>query len=110
MGGGPNLRQANVNGVPNSVDPSNYYLPGIGAPAIATSDYYYSDGWYWARAWTIGNGQYFWPLTSDHANGSNAFWMDGQDFRVGLSSDPQVMPTQANTQAIIRRQIHSPQA
>jgi uncharacterized protein len=100
FGGGPNVRQANVFGVPNSVDPSNYYLPGISSQAVATSDWYHSDGFYWPRAWPLGDGRYFWPMSADHPTPSNAPWVDGQDFRFGFSTDPQVMPQAINQQAL----------
>ncbi len=98
FGGGPNLRQANVNGVPNSVDPSNYYLPGVAAQGISTSDFYHSDGFYWPRGWPLGDGRYFWPMTADHPVGLT--WADGSDFKFGLSTDPQVMPDAINNQAL----------
>jgi hypothetical protein len=100
MGGGPNLRQANVYGVPNSVDPAAWLTPGLTSGALTTSDHYYSDGFYSPRPWPLGDGTYFWPMTPDHPNGAIDNWADGQDFRFGFSSDPQIMPSAINAQAM----------
>jgi hypothetical protein len=104
VGGGANLRQSNVFGVPNTVDPSQYYRPGLTSQAISTADWYYSDGFYWPRPFDLsGNGtegatltsqgkRYFWPITADHPTGSPGNWSDGQEFWGGFSGDPQTLP------------------
>ncbi len=111
FGGGPNLRAANIYGVPNSVTPASYYTPGIATQAVSTADFYGSDGFYWPRPYKISTmgaegaaaaalyGNYFWPMTPDHAIGSLGNWKDGQDFKFGFSNDPGVMPRMINNQA-----------
>ena len=110
VGGGPLLRQTNVCGVPNTVDPSQYYVPGIAAQSVSTSSCYGSDGWYWPRAYDLNAmgatgqaiaakyGRYLWIVTPDHPTSSTGNFGDGLDYRSGFSADPQTMPAQMNNQ------------
>jgi hypothetical protein len=103
LGGGANLRQANIFGAAASVQPSSYYVPGTGGPAVSTSDYYHLDGLYWFRPYDLNGmgtpgqtiaaslGRYFWIASPDHPS-STYGWADGQDFLGGYSNDPGVLP------------------
>lgn len=106
QGGGPSLRAQNIFGSPISVTPQNYYIPGTGNPAISTSDYYHMNGLYWWRPHDLtqsdcgsvgasiaaANGRYAWFAGPDHAD-THYTWGDGQDFYLGFSNDPGVLPT-----------------
>jgi hypothetical protein len=39
-------------------------------------------------------------MTADHPTGTSAFWTDGDEFRFGFSTDPQVMPQSMNQMAL----------
>src|SRR5215510_3682162 len=52
-GGGPHTRQLDVFSPQPAVDPSLYYVPGTGAPAVSTSDYYHQNGLYWWRPYDL---------------------------------------------------------
>ncbi len=105
QGGGSNLLVSNVFGVPNSVDPTDYYTPGIATQAVSTADWYHIDGIY--SGWrpydlnTMGTdgatisaakGRYFWSMTPDHPIGGNVSWFGAQDFFHGFSTDPAIPP------------------
>ncbi len=102
-GGGQYLRRANMFGPEVPIDPSTYYTPGNGDPAVSTADYYFSSGFYWGRCYdllTMGtagaaiaaaNARYAWVFCSDHAV-VNVAWADEIDMRVGFSSDPGILP------------------
>lgn len=104
-GGGANLKVFNIFGVAPTVQPSSYYTPGIGNPAVSTADYYHMDGLQWMRPYDLtdaacgsagstiaaANGRYFWIASPDHP--SDTFgWADAQNFMGGFSSDPGVLP------------------
>lgn len=105
QGGGANLRLANVFGSPASVQPSSYYVPGTGSPAVSTADYYHSNGLYGWRPYDLtatdcgssgatiaaANGRYIWFGSVDHPT-EFYNWSDGNDFYAGFSNDPGVMP------------------
>lgn len=110
QGGGSNLRAQNVFGSPTSVQPGSYYIPGTGSPAISTADYYHLDGLYGMRPYDLLNadcgaagaaiaasrGRYVWVTSADHPVGVFN-WLDGQDFRLGYSNDPGVLPATMDT-------------
>ncbi len=86
------------------IDPSLYYIPGNGNPAVSTADYYHLDGLYWFRPYDLSamgtsgqtiaaaRGRYFWVATPDHPS-SNFSWADGMDFMGGYSNDPGILPS-----------------
>ncbi len=85
------------------IDPSLYYIPGNGSPAVSTADYYHMDGLYWFRPYDLNamgtpgrtiaasRGRYFWLATPDHPD-PNYSWAQGTDFMGGYSNDPGVPP------------------
>jgi hypothetical protein len=104
-GGGVNLREKNIFSPNPSIDPSTYYQPGLGNPAVSTADYYQVAGLYGFRPWDLlamgSEGatlaatydRYVWLTTPDHPNGNNN-WIDSNHaLYVGFSSDPRVYPT-----------------
>jgi hypothetical protein len=111
-GGGPNLRVADIYGVPNSISPSSYYVPGIASQGVTTADFYNSDGWYSARPYDLTlfgpvgqaaaaqHGRYYWPMTPDHPNSILSSWSDGMDLKGGFGTDPQMPPRAINMQVM----------
>ena len=104
----PNLRQENVYGLTGSSwqNPSGYYVPGTGNPAVSTADALHSDGVAWMRPYDLldtacgsagssiaaANGRYAWLGSGDHPS-TNYGWKDGSGFWIGFSSDPGIPPT-----------------
>jgi len=103
----PNLRQENIFGLTGLAwqTPSGYYTPGTGNPAVSTADYYHLNGLSWPRpldltsaacgatgaALAAANGRYLWAMAPDHPGG-NYIWNGGNEFRLGFSNDPGVLP------------------
>lgn len=98
---------------PSRLDPSTYYNPGVGAPAISTSDYYHMLGSFGLRPYdltqwgspgiaiaTARGRRYVWAFSADHPVLS-ARWRDGAAFRMGFTNDPGVMPSANDLFAII---------
>jgi hypothetical protein len=87
------------------VTPANYYVPGTGAPAISTADYYHENGLYGLRPYDLTksacgavgariaqtNGRYAWVIEQDH-NSINTNWANGNDHYIGFSNDPGILP------------------
>lgn len=105
MGGGANLIQRSLfaTNTPNLAY-SQWYTPGIGSPAVSTSDYYHINGVYVSRPYdldTMGSEgatikaregcRYVWIIASDHPSNTN--FADGGNFFVGYTNDPQVWPS-----------------
>lgn len=104
----PNLRQENFFGLTGSAwqNFAGNYTPGLGSPAVSTSDWYHIDGAYWLRPYdlldgacgsagatiaaTPGKGRYAWFMSPDHSAGFP--WADGQGIVIGFSNDPGVPP------------------
>ncbi len=122
--GGPTggaLRKANYWSPDPSIDPTVYYTPGNGNPAVSTADFYHVDGLYWLRPYDLltfgttgatiaaANARYVWLVSPDHPN-SNYSWNDGIDtVQMGFSGDPGVLPQTLRT--VIREagvQYHDP--
>lgn len=106
FGGGPNLRVQGVFSSPTTVQPSQYYVPGTGRPAVSTAQYYHTQGLFWFKpvdltATACGTaganiaakyGRYAWVLTPDHNNVLLYPWLDSIDIYVGFSNDPEIAP------------------
>lgn len=123
-GGGPKLQIANIYGASQAIrqNPAQYYVPGVSAQAISTSDWYHLDGVYWFRPYDILNtdcgstgatiaaskGRYFWVASVDHPDPLNS-WTDGRDFRAGFSSDPGIPPVRMDTIVLFSNIIAAPQ-
>lgn len=84
-------------------NPTQYYVPGTGGPAVSTADYYHMDGMYGFRPYdllTMGDegasiaaerGRYIWLVSPDHPEPTGG-WRGGRDFMAGYSDDPGVFP------------------
>jgi hypothetical protein len=119
-----NLRQQNFFGLTGSAwqNPSSYYVPGTGNPAVSTSDYYHLEGVQWMRPYDLLNaacgttgatiaasrGRYVWIASPDHPDG-NFTWASGMDFRAGYSNDPGVLPSRLETIILFNNNVASAQ-
>lgn len=96
--------EAHVFGMDPS-DTTNYYVPGMGQPAISTSTYYNMFGMYGFRPYDLdamgsagaavkaanGGKRYVWVCGSDHPAASAGF-RGGCEFVIGYSSQPWDLP------------------
>lgn len=103
FGGGSNLLEEGVFSPSPRIDPSIYYVPGTGNPAVSTADYYLQNGLYpmepfdllaaGAEGATIAAREgyrYLWMIVPDHPNGIN--FQGSSSFRTAYSNDPQIFP------------------
>jgi hypothetical protein len=103
MGGGANLIERSVFASNTPTLPySSWYVPGNGSPAISTSDYYLTNGFYWSRPYDLdtmgsegatikareGGKRYVWLVWADHQGDFAA----SADLMIGYSNDPQILP------------------
>lgn len=100
------LREADIFSPKPAIDPSQYYVPGNGGPAVSTADYYFIDGLYWFRPYDLtksecgavgqqiadSRGRYAWITSPDHPD-PNLGWSDARHFLIGYSDDIGVPPT-----------------
>jgi len=115
MGGGANMLERSLFSSSTPMLPySSFYTPGIGSPAISTSDYYLMNGIYFSMPYdldTMGSegatikaregARYVWMMATDHPNGAN--FQGSGDFYVGYSNDPQIWPNPTSLR-MLRRQ------
>lgn len=103
MGGGANMveRSLFASNAP-TLPYSQWYVPGNGSPAISTSDYYLTNGFYWSKPYDLdamgsdgatiktreGGYRYVWIICSDHVGD----FVGSQDVFAAYSNDPQVLP------------------
>lgn len=114
MGGGANLIQRSLfsTSTPN-LPWGQWYVPGAGSPAVSTSDYYLTHGFWRSRPYdldTMGSDgatikaregkRYVWVVCGDHPVGES--FQSSGDFYVGYSDDPQILP--ATVQRLRREQ------
>jgi hypothetical protein len=111
MGGGSNLVERSLFASNTPTLPySQWYVPGNGSPAISTSDYYLTNGLYWARPYdldTMGSEgatvkaregyRYVWLLCADHVGD----FTGSADVFVAYSNDPQVFPDPGTMRSLI---------
>ncbi len=123
-GGGPFLRQRDVYGAnPIAVNPYQYYVPGACNGPCTTSDYWQSAGVLGTRPYDLtkaactsgtGNlaaatGRYLWVTTPDHES-VNISFVDSNDYYIGYSNDPGVLPTLMAPRARYLSTVNSPGA
>lgn len=103
-GGGSNLLEEGVFSPSPRIDPSLYYVPGTGNPAVSTADYYLQNGLYPLEPFDLRTSgaegaavearegfRYLFVLGPDHPNGTN--FQGSSSFRTAYSSDPQILPS-----------------
>lgn len=107
----PNLMQENVFGLASAGwnDPSTWYVPGTGNPALSTDDWYHSNGVYGMRPYDLtaadcgaagaaiaaARGRYAWVFGPDHGSATGFTWTSSFDYRIGYTNDPGVLPARA---------------
>lgn len=104
QGGGQFARELAIFSPQPVVSPENYYTPGVGGPAVSTSDYYHQNGLYWLRPYDLlamgaegaavasrEGKRYVWICSADHATPDNV-WVDSSHLKVGYSNDPGTHP------------------
>ena len=103
MGGGANMLERSLfaSNTPN-LSYSQWLVPGAGSPAISTSDYYLTNGFYWSQPYDLDamgstgatikareGFRYAWLICADHIGDFSG----ASSLFVAYSNDPQVLPS-----------------
>lgn len=112
MGGGPNMLERSLFASNTPTLPySQWYVPGNGSPALSTSDYYLTNGFYWSIPYDLdtmgadgaaikareGGNRYVWLICADHIGDFSS----GSDVYVAYSNDPQILPDPSTMRSLI---------
>lgn len=113
--------EAHVFGMDDPSDPTQYLVPGNGAPAISTSQFYNSAGLYNFRPYDLdtmgapgaavkaanGGRRYVWFASADHPVFGYA-WTGGTAFIAGYSFQPWDFPRQMSEVIIANNSFSTP--